>query len=437
MADVLAALLAVAIGAIEATEATEAWSRTRRRSAGVSGSRLPTGASTGAAGWGQLEDGLMCLSVRSAFHLLLSAAEVPPGSEVAISAVTHPDMVRLIELHGLRAVPVDIDPNTLAVDERALDAAITERTRILVVTHLFGARSSMDAAARAARDHGLLLVEDCAQSLQGPDDRGDPRADVSLFSFGLLKTATAMGGAVAWVRRPGLAAAMRARQESWPEQSRRSYAAKVLTCMVALVASHPVLYALLFGGGRRLDPTALVRSRVPRDEPGFTRWLQRRPCDALARTVARRLARFPSHRLRRRTEAGEAFAAVLGQRVFRPGATAPRHTHWVFPVTVDDPDRVVRELRTAGVDATPTTSQIAAVEPAPPGAARVLAGLVFLPAYPGLPAAQRDLMAAAVAAGVASGVRGGEGRAQDAVVGGEGGERAHRHDAAPFHRLRR
>ncbi|TCJ34782.1 DegT/DnrJ/EryC1/StrS family aminotransferase [Parafrankia sp. BMG5.11] len=343
-------------------------------------------------------DGLLCLSVRSAFHLLLSAARLPAGSDVAISAVTHPDMIRIIELHGLRPVPVDIDPLTLAVDEAALDAAITDRTRALVVTHLFGARSSLDAAARAARAHGLLLIEDCAQSIQGPADRGDPRADVSLFSFGLLKTATALGGAVAWTRRPDLAADMRARQERWPAQSRREYARRAVVCVVALALSRPRPYGLLFGGARRRDPQALMRSRVPRDERGFTGWLQRRPCPALARTVTRRLARFPANRLRRRAAAGEALAGALPPEVFRPGGAAEHHTYWLFPVIVDDPARVVEALRAAGVDAAPTTSQIGAVEPAPPGARRVLTGLVFLPAYPELPAPRRDRFIAALTA---------------------------------------
>ncbi|WP_018500825.1 aminotransferase class I/II-fold pyridoxal phosphate-dependent enzyme [Parafrankia discariae] len=348
-------------------------------------------------------DGLLCLSVRSAFHLLLSAARLPTGSDVAISAVTHPDMARIIRLHGLRPVPVDIDPRTLDIDPAALDAAITERTRALVVTHLFGARSSLDAAARAARAHDLLLIEDCAQSIQGPDDRGDPRADVSLFSFGLLKTATALGGAVAWIRPRDLAADMRARQEQWPEQSRREYARRALVCVAALALSRPLPYGLLFGGARRRDPQALLRSRVPRDEPGFTGWLQRRPCPALARTVTRRLARFPTDRLRRRTAAGETLAAALPPVVFRPGGAAEHHTYWLFPVVVDDAARVVEALRTAGVDAAPTTSQIGAVEPAPPGARRVLNGLVFLPAYPELPAPRRDRLVAAFVATLTTG----------------------------------
>ena len=51
--------------------------------------------------WGDSE-GLVCLSVRSAFDLLLAALSLPRGDEIAFSAVTHPDMVRIAEAHGLR-----------------------------------------------------------------------------------------------------------------------------------------------------------------------------------------------------------------------------------------------------------------------------------------------------------------------------------------------
>jgi perosamine synthetase len=60
-----------------------------------------------------VEDALACFSVRSGFDLLLGALALAPGEEVLVSAVTHPDMVRIIEAHGLRAVPVDLETSTL------------------------------------------------------------------------------------------------------------------------------------------------------------------------------------------------------------------------------------------------------------------------------------------------------------------------------------
>ena len=60
------------------------------------------------------DQGLVCLSVRSAWDLVLEALDWPPGSEVIVSAITHPDMITIIRAHGLVAVPVDVDLNTLA-----------------------------------------------------------------------------------------------------------------------------------------------------------------------------------------------------------------------------------------------------------------------------------------------------------------------------------
>lgn len=332
------------------------------------------------------------LSVRSAFHLLLETAGWAPGDEVLMSAVTHPDMVRIVRLHGLRPRPVDIDVTTLAVDERALEAAVAAapRARALVVAHLFGARVELDAAAEVARRHGLLLIEDCAQSLSSPHDDGDPRADASLFSFGFLKTATAFGGARAVVRDPELAAGMGKRHAGWPVQKRRAYAGRVTRGLLALAVSRPAPYRLVVRVLR--DPGLLVRSTPPTGDAEFRAWLERRPCGGLVATVRRRsLVRFPADRLRRRAEAGDDLAAAA-PGLLRPGS-AVAGTHWLFPVVVPDPGALVARLRAAGFDAARGTSQIAAVEPAPPNALRMMDGIVFLPAYPELPADERRRLA--------------------------------------------
>jgi perosamine synthetase len=102
----------------------------------------------------ELGPALVCLSVRSAFDLLLCALDLPPGDEVLVSAVTHPDMVRILELHGLRPVPVDLDPWTLAPEPWSLRAAVTERTRAVLVAHLFGAQEDPYAGELVAQESG-------------------------------------------------------------------------------------------------------------------------------------------------------------------------------------------------------------------------------------------------------------------------------------------
>src|SRR5215211_9066114 len=166
------------------------------------------------------DEGLVCLSVRSGWDLWLGTQGLRVGDEVLVSAVTHPDMVRIIRAHGLRAVPVDIDPETLAVRPAMLEAALTPRTRVVLVAHLFGGRMDLGPVARFAKERGLLLVEDCAQAFHGPERVGETVADVSMYSFGTLKTSTALGGAVLRVRDREVLGRMRVAQASYPSQRR-------------------------------------------------------------------------------------------------------------------------------------------------------------------------------------------------------------------------
>src|SRR5829696_5512804 len=98
------------------------------------------------------EEGLVCLSVRSGWDLWLDAQGLRAGDEVLVSAITHPDMVRIIREHDLRAVPVDIDPETLAPRPWMLEAALTPRTRVVLVAHLFGGRMDLGGVAKFARE---------------------------------------------------------------------------------------------------------------------------------------------------------------------------------------------------------------------------------------------------------------------------------------------
>ena len=132
---------------------------------------------------GIAERGLVGLSVRSAWDLLLGVLDWPPGSEVLVSAVTHPEWSRSCGRTGCAPVPVDLDLDAMAPPVAALEAARTERTRGLLVAHLFGGRLDIEPIRDSARQHGLLLVEDSAQAFTGLASLAPSGADVSLFSF--------------------------------------------------------------------------------------------------------------------------------------------------------------------------------------------------------------------------------------------------------------
>ena len=130
-------------------------------------------------------------------------------------------MLRIIRDHGLVPVPVDIDVEHLAVDPASLERGLSPRTRAVLVAHLFGTRQPLDAVVRFARQHKLLVIEDCAQAFVGTGFTGHPEASVSMFSFGPIKTATALGGGLLLVRDPAVLATMRRLLAAEPLQTPR------------------------------------------------------------------------------------------------------------------------------------------------------------------------------------------------------------------------
>jgi dTDP-4-amino-4,6-dideoxygalactose transaminase len=352
-------------------------------------------------------DGIVCFSVRSGFELLLDALELPPGSEVAVSAITHPDMVRIIERHGLRPVAVDIDSATLAPRHDLLKDAITSRTRAILVAHLFGSRFDLGPVAETARRHGLPLVEDCAQSLRGPGDSGYPGADVAMFSFGSIKTSPALGGAIVYVRDESVRTRMEEIQAAWPRQRRLAYLKRVSRFAGLLVLGEPTIFgafaraAAHFGADVEQLVNASVHAVHPpssADEERFTVWLRHRPSIPMLALLERRLRRFDAERLRLRAQRGEELLQRLPPAV-TPGRAADVRTHWVFPVAVDEPGELTRVLRTKGFDATSPTS-IAAIDSSdgarPVTAHDLMARVVFVPAYPELPRRARQRLVAAL-----------------------------------------
>jgi len=109
--------------------------------------------------------GIGVASGTDALRLALEAVGIGPGDEVITTPFTFVATANTISHCGAQPVFVDIDPRTYNLDPAAVEAAITPRTKAIVPVHLYGQACDMDALLRIAREHDLLIVEDCAQAI--------------------------------------------------------------------------------------------------------------------------------------------------------------------------------------------------------------------------------------------------------------------------------
>jgi dTDP-4-amino-4,6-dideoxygalactose transaminase len=352
--------------------------------------------------WPRPERMFPCLSVRSGFDMLWKSLDLPAGSEVIMSALTIPDMVRIVEHHKLLPVPVDLNVSDMAPDPEQLRRAITPKTKAIVVAHLFGTRIPLEPIIQVAREHNLLVIEDCAQAFVGCHDDGHPDADVTMFSFGPIKTITAFGGGVFCVRDAKLLARMQAIQSEYPVQSRWSFFKrfskysflKVLSCRPLRDAILTVYRAAGFDYDRWI-------STIVRAFPG-PKWLERlqyQPSAPLLAMLEHRLSTFDDTWLAAREARGNRLARLLPVGAMRPAASVADHTYWVFPILANNPPKVVEALADLGYDATQLSS-LRVIDPPEdrpeldPAVARdVLAHMIFLPLCPEMPRRELERMA--------------------------------------------
>lgn len=151
-------------------------------------------------------------SATAGLHIGLMALGLGSGDEVITTPMTWAATVNMIEAVGGVPVFVDIRRDTLQIDERQLDAAITSRTVGILPVHFAGAPCHMDPILEVARKSGLWVFEDAAHGV-GTLYRGAHVGcfdRLGVFSFHPIKNMTTAEGGALVLREPDLARKLRA-----------------------------------------------------------------------------------------------------------------------------------------------------------------------------------------------------------------------------------
>jgi perosamine synthetase len=161
---------------------------------------------------------------RIAFYYMLKALDLPAGSEIIFPSLTFWVVPELARVAGLTVVFADVDPATFNMNPDSVERLITDKTRAIVPTHLYGLPCDMDRILEIAAKHDLVVIEDCAHAL-GATYKGRPVGTFgtgALFSFQTLKPLNCYGGGMALVQDPAVAAKVRAIVDAlpWPGEKR-------------------------------------------------------------------------------------------------------------------------------------------------------------------------------------------------------------------------
>lgn len=141
-----------------------------------------------------------CANGTDALFLALKALKIgdvenQPQDEVITTPFSFMATSESIVRAGAKPVFVDIEPDSMNMDVRLLEAAITPRTKAILPVHIFGQPSNMDEIMRIAKAHHLSVIEDCAQAIGSEyrDQKVGSIGDIGCFSFFPSKNLGAFG----------------------------------------------------------------------------------------------------------------------------------------------------------------------------------------------------------------------------------------------------
>lgn len=142
---------------------------------------------------------VVCSNGTAALHMAAMAAGIKEGDEVITTPITFAASANCVLYCGGRPVFADIDPETYNIDPEKIEAAVTEKTKAVVVVDYTGQSVDLDRVCEICRKHGLVLIEDGAHVI-GTTYQGRANgsiSDMTTFSFHPVKTVTGgEGGAV-------------------------------------------------------------------------------------------------------------------------------------------------------------------------------------------------------------------------------------------------
>lgn len=138
---------------------------------------------------------LLTPSCTAALEMAALLLDIQAGDEVIMPSYTFVSSANAFALRGAKIVFVDIRPDTMNIDERLIEAAITPRTRAIVAVHYAGVACEMDTIMAIAEQYGLFVVEDAAQAVMAYY-KGRPLGSIGhigCYSFHETKNYTAGG----------------------------------------------------------------------------------------------------------------------------------------------------------------------------------------------------------------------------------------------------
>ena len=286
-------------------------------------------------------------SGRSCLMAILEAMGIKPGDEIIVQGFTCNAVINPIINIGAKPIYVDLKDD-LNIDEKKIQQSINSKTKAVIVQHTFGWPAEIEEIRDICRDNNLFLIEDCAHSLGAKYNNQyvGSFGDASFFSFGRDKIISSVFGGMIVINNPLL----KIKEYDFPSNlwtiNQLLYPILMQYVFLPLFRFRigRIFYSLMF----ELNIFSL-RSVDKKENQGILpRYFGKRMPNALASLALNQLNKLDRLNTKRREIAKAYFSYFKNSKVkvvFREEFNNKSPVFLKFPVLVDNPDKILRDLR--------------------------------------------------------------------------------------------
>jgi dTDP-4-amino-4,6-dideoxygalactose transaminase len=299
---------------------------------------------------------------------------------------------------GLKPVFVDIDSDTLCFDSEKLNSAITDKTKAIIITYLFGMVPDVEKMVSDCRAHDLFIIEDFSQCLNGKfkNRKVGSFGDVGVYSASSIKTLDTYGGGLLVCDDSSINETLKTEQNKLSPPVRGHLIKKIITDLVRNIAtSRIVFHIIVFPLIRLLNyfkPDMLVKQTGDRDKnmisslpSAWFTWYT-----SFQAMIGLELLDKTDIGDRKRLANVKEIKSNVNTLSFPSGVENGENVYWQLVAYFEKPDKVRRYLHSKKVDtATTSLEKISSLPAYPyqgktPNADRLYTNALFIPCYPNI-----------------------------------------------------
>jgi perosamine synthetase len=335
---------------------------------------------------------------RTAIYFILKSLNLPKGSEVLLPPITIKGIVDVVVDLGLTPKYIDVDMETVGFNIDELTKKITPFTRVALITPLFGLVPNMHAICAILHQHGVFIIEDFSQCLNGEfnGQRIGTFGDAAVYSASSIKTLDTLGGGFAITDDVELNVKLKLEQSKLASPSRAFLVKKAwINCVRNVATVNPIFTLFTFPLLqllRKINPSAALKQTGGRDKnrleklPAvwFTSYSSLQAEIGLVKI--KEVQRMDKHRISNVDRIKSAVPAVH----FPLTTSLSRNVYWQLIFHADDAAHIQSVFASRGIDvATSSLELVCELEDYPSSeklvnAERIYKNGVFIPCYPNL-----------------------------------------------------